>query len=106
MSPDLRQRSEQTIKANKIVIFMKGTPDFPQCGFSAATVDCLNKAGAEFAAIDVLADWEIREAIKEYSSWPTIPQVYIEGEFIGGADITRELFRSGELVERVKKAQG
>ena len=85
-----------------VVLYMKGTPRFPQCGFSSLAVEILRRSGvASFTAIDVLADPEIRQAVKEYSDWPTIPQLYIRGEFIGGADIMREMFESGELAEKI-----
>ena len=85
-----------------VVLYMKGTPRFPQCGFSSLAVEILRRSGvAEFTAVDVLSDPEIRQAVKEYSDWPTIPQLYIRGEFIGGADIMREMFESGELAEKI-----
>jgi monothiol glutaredoxin len=90
-------RIKQDIAANPVVLFMKGTPVFPQCGFSAAVVGILTKLGVKFKGIDVLADPEIRQGIKEFSSWPTIPQLYVKGEFLGGCDIVREMFESGEL---------
>lgn len=85
------------IKAHKVVLFMKGTPDFPQCGFSAKVVHILHENGATFHAINVLDDDEVRQGIKEYSSWPTIPQLYINGEFLGGCDIVTELDERDEL---------
>ena len=85
------------IKAHKVVLFMKGTPDFPQCGFSAKVVHILHEHGATFHAINVLDDDEVRQGIKEYSSWPTIPQLYINGEFLGGCDIVTELDERDEL---------
>jgi monothiol glutaredoxin len=90
-------RIKQDIAANPVVLFMKGTPVFPQCGFSAAVVGILTKLGVKFKGIDVLADPEIRQGIKDFSSWPTIPQLYVKGEFLGGCDIVREMFESGEL---------
>ena len=106
MRPEIKERIDREIREHPITIYMKGTEMFPRCGFSAATVEALRRAGAECSihSIDVLADPEIRESIKEYSDWPTIPQVYIAGEFIGGCDITRELFETGELQTRVKSA--
>ena len=98
------ERIESAIRGNKIMVFMKGTRSFPQCGFSAATVQMLEDLGAEFGTVDVLADQELREAIKQYSNWPTIPQVYIDGKFVGGCDIIRELYESGELEPMVKAA--
>ena len=85
------------VKSNDVVLFMKGTPVFPQCGFSAATVGILSNLGVKFKAIDVLKDPEIRQGIKEFSNWPTIPQLYVKGEFVGGCDIVREMFQAGEL---------
>ncbi|HTW87151.1 MAG TPA: Grx4 family monothiol glutaredoxin [Candidatus Binataceae bacterium] len=88
---------QAAITANKILIFMKGNRSFPMCGFSAATVQIFEEMGAPFETVDVLADEEVRQAIKIYSNWPTIPQVYIDGKFVGGCDIVRELYESGEL---------
>jgi len=95
-------RIKQDIADNSVVLFMKGTPVFPQCGFSAAVVQILSHLGVKFKGIDVLADPEIRQGIKEFSSWPTIPQLYVKGEFVGGCDIVREMFESGELSEVLK----
>jgi len=88
---------ESEIKANDVVLFMKGTPVFPQCGFSAAVVQALANLGIKFKGVDVLADMNIREGIKRFSNWPTIPQLYVKGEFVGGCDIVREMFQQGEL---------
>jgi monothiol glutaredoxin len=82
---------------NDVMLFMKGTPVFPQCGFSAATVQVLSELGVKFKAVDVLKDPEIRQGIKEFSNWPTIPQLYVKGEFVGGCDIVKEMFEQGEL---------
>ena len=90
-------RIQQDITENPVVLYMKGTPVFPQCGFSAAVVQILTHMGVKFKGIDVLADPAIRQGIKEFSSWPTIPQLYVKGEFVGGCDIVREMFQSGEL---------
>ena len=90
---------ENEIKANDVVLFMKGTPVFPMCGFSAATVEVLTKIGVKFASVNVLDSDEMREGIKKYSNWPTIPQLYVKEEFVGGCDIVREMFESGELLE-------
>ena len=98
------ERIESAIRSNKIQVFMKGTRSFPQCGFSATTVQILEELGAPFGTTDVLADPELREEIKRFSNWPTIPQVYIDGKFIGGSDIIRELYESGELQTMVKAA--
>ncbi|MDH3234815.1 MAG: Grx4 family monothiol glutaredoxin [Alphaproteobacteria bacterium] len=88
---------KQEIDANDIVLFMKGTPVFPQCGFSATVVQVLSHLGVQFKGVDVLADPDIRQGIKEYSNWPTVPQLYVKGEFVGGCDIIREMFQTGEL---------
>src|SRR6201996_5460 len=94
---DIRQTIDKEVKSNPVVLFMKGTPVFPQCGFSAAVVQILSHLGVKFKAIDVLKDPEIRQGIKDYSEWPTIPQLYVKGEFAGGADIVREMFENEEL---------
>ncbi|MGY9006342.1 MAG: Grx4 family monothiol glutaredoxin [Alphaproteobacteria bacterium] len=88
---------KEEVTSNDVVLFMKGTPVFPQCGFSSTVVQVLSLMGAKFKGIDVLANAEIREGIKSFSSWPTIPQLYVKGEFIGGCDIIREMYESGEL---------
>jgi len=103
---DVIERIESAIKENKVMIFMKGDRIFPQCGFSAATVAIFEELGVPFATADVLSDPELRDAIKRYSNWPTIPQVYIGGKFVGGCDIIRELHESGELEPMVKAALG
>jgi len=90
-------RIKQDITDHPVVLYMKGTPVFPQCGFSAAVVQILTELGIKFKGIDVLADPSIRQAIKEFSSWPTIPQLYVRGEFVGGCDIIREMYETGEL---------
>jgi len=90
-------RIKQQLAANNVVLYMKGTPDFPQCGFSAAAVQALNAVGAEFGHVNIFEDPELREALKQYSNWPTYPQLYVKGELIGGADIIREMYQSGEL---------
>jgi monothiol glutaredoxin len=94
-----RKRIEGEVSGNDVVLFMKGTPVFPQCGFSAAVVGVLSHLGVKFKGINVLEDPSIRDGIKEFSSWPTIPQLYVKGEFIGGCDIVREMYETGELVE-------
>jgi len=104
MSDETRKRIEEEIKAHKVLIYMKGTPEVPQCVFSAATVRLFDSLGVPYATVDVLADPEIRRGIKEYSSWPTIPQVYVGGEFIGGCDIVHEMHDRGELEPLLKKA--
>ncbi|MDX1623176.1 MAG: Grx4 family monothiol glutaredoxin [Gemmatimonadota bacterium] len=106
MMPTVTERIERDIEKHPVLVYMKGTETFPRCGFSAAAVDTLRKAGAEgkIHSVDVLSDPELWEAVKEYSDWPTIPQVYVGGEFIGGSDITREMFESGELRPKVEAA--
>jgi monothiol glutaredoxin len=90
-------RIKQDVTSNPVVLYMKGTPVFPQCGFSAAVVQILTELGVKFKGVDVLTDPEIRQGIKEFSSWPTIPQLYVKGEFVGGCDIIREMAETGEL---------
>ncbi len=90
---------KEDVESNDVVLFMKGTPVFPQCGFSAATVQALTLLGVKFKGIDVLQDPSLRDGIKQYSSWPTIPQLYVKGEFVGGCDIVREMYETGELGE-------
>jgi len=97
MSQDVITEIENEIRANKVMIYMKGNPSFPQCGFSAATIEVFHELGRPFQTVDVLASPAKREAVKRYSNWPTIPQVYIGGKFIGGCDIVRELHETGEL---------
>lgn len=91
------ERIKQDISDNDIVLYMKGTPVFPQCGFSAVVVQVLSHLGVKFKGVDVLSDPSIRQGIKEFSDWPTIPQLYVKGEFVGGCDIVREMYQSGEL---------
>ena len=93
------QNIKNEIKSNDVMLFMKGTPVFPMCGFSAATVEVLTKVGVKFGSVNVLDSNEMREGIKVFSNWPTIPQLYVKGEFIGGCDIVKEMFESGELLE-------
>ena len=90
-------------KSNDVVLFMKGTPQFPQCGFSGQVVQILDYIGVDYKGINVLADSEIRQGIKDYSNWPTIPQLYVKGEFIGGCDIVREMFQAGELQQHLQE---
>ena len=92
-------RIKTEIGDNEVVLFMKGTPVFPQCGFSAACVQVLSNLGVQFKGVNVLEDQEVREGIKAFSNWPTIPQLYIKGEFVGGCDIVREMYETGELTE-------
>jgi len=98
------ERIQSAITSNKICVFMKGNRNFPQCGFSAATVQVFEEIGVPYGTVDVLSDPELREQIKLYSNWPTIPQVYIDGKFVGGCDIVRELYESGELQTIAKSA--
>jgi monothiol glutaredoxin len=102
MRDEVKKRIEEAIGGNKVVLFMKGTKNFPQCGFSARVVQALKSVGEPFTDVNVLADPEVREGIKEFSSWPTIPQLYVNGKFIGGCDIVTELERTGELSPLVK----
>lgn len=94
---DIQATIRETVEKNRVVLFMKGTKHFPQCGFSARAVELLKKCGAEFKDVNVLADPELRQGIKDFSSWPTIPQVYVDGKFIGGSDILMEMYEAGEL---------
>jgi monothiol glutaredoxin len=98
---DSNQRIEALVKANDVVLFMKGTALFPQCGFSSRAVAILDHLGVPFETVDVLQDPEIRQGIKDYSDWPTVPQLYVKGEFVGGSDIMMEMFESGELQQLV-----
>ena len=99
---DAQTRIGEIVKGNDIVLFMKGTALFPQCGFSSRAIAILDRLGAGYETVDVLQDPEIRQGIKEYSQWPTIPQLYVKGEFIGGCDIVREMFQTGELQETLQ----
>ncbi len=96
-----KERVDQIVKSSDVVLFMKGNKFFPQCGFSARAVGILQAAGTKFETVDVLADPDIRQGVKDYSSWPTIPQLYIRGEFVGGSDIMNELHESGELKKKL-----
>lgn len=100
---DILTRIKQAIEDNTIIIFMKGTPEQPQCGFSAQTVQALKACGEPFGFIDVLANPDVRETLPSYANWPTFPQVYIKGELVGGCDIVTQLYQSGELQEMIKK---
>ena len=102
---DTNARLDQIVNSNDVVLFMKGTPLFPQCGFSSRAVAILEHIGVEFASVDVLQDMEIRQGIKSYSDWPTIPQLYVKGEFVGGSDIMTEMFEHGELQQLMKDRQ-
>jgi len=95
---------KSSVQDNPIVIFMKGTPDFPQCGFSMRTVEAIKACNVEFSYVDILAEPEVRESLPEFSDWPTFPQVFVKGEFVGGCDITLEMFQKGELQELLNNA--
>jgi len=100
----IRDEILSAINHNRVMLFMKGTPEFPRCGFSAQTVRCLQLAGAEFAAIDILPDPRIRQVLSAHSGWPTIPQLFVDGDLVGGCDIVTELYESGELQKLVADA--
>ncbi len=104
MSQDIFERIKQQVEKDRIVLYMKGTPALPQCGFSQVTAEILRRLGAKFQAYDVLQDPALREGIKQYANWPTIPQLYVDGEFVGGCDIVRSMYESGELEKLVAKA--
>ncbi len=99
----VQDRIAQEIKDNDVVLYMKGTPVFPQCGFSAAVVQVLNQLGVKFHGVNVLEDPALRQGIKDFTNWPTIPQLYVKGEFLGGCDIIREMSQSGELQDTLKQ---
>ncbi len=101
LSPEVRERLSSLVQSNRVFLFMKGTREAPQCGFSAQVIQILEQIGPEYTTVDVLADPEIRQGIKEFSAWPTIPQLYVAGEFVGGCDIIQDLFRSGELQQKL-----
>ena len=101
--PQVFERIRDEIGKNDVLLFMKGTPVFPQCGFSAAVVEVLSELGVKFKGVNVLVDPELRQGIKEFSQWPTIPQLYVKGEFVGGCDIVREMFETGELEQLMKE---
>ena len=103
MSNPVHDKIAQDIAENDVLLYMKGTPVFPQCGFSAAVVHVLTNIGVKFKGVDVLKDPEIRQGIKEFSDWPTIPQLYVKGEFVGGADIVKEMFEQGEREDYLKE---
>jgi monothiol glutaredoxin len=98
---ETQEKIRKVIEENPVMLFMKGSPDFPQCGFSGRAVQILEACGAKFGSADVLMDPELRDGIKSYSSWPTIPQLYIQGELIGGSDIMMEMYENGELKEKI-----
>lgn len=101
---DINAFIDDKVKTNDVFLFMKGTPDFPQCGFSGQVVQILNYLGVDYSSANVLESDELREGIKAYTNWPTIPQLYVKGEFIGGADIVREMFQAGELQSHLTQA--
>ncbi len=101
---DVKERIREMIEKNKVVLFMKGTKSFPQCGFSNQVVEVLKREGVPFETVNVLADAEIRQGIKDYSNWPTIPQLYVAGKFLGGCDIVTEMHQSGELSKELQAA--
>ncbi|MYB35485.1 MAG: Grx4 family monothiol glutaredoxin [Gammaproteobacteria bacterium] len=102
----IQEQLKEVIESNEIILFMKGTPEFPQCGFSGRTAQILEACGARYASVNVLADDAVREGIKQYSNWPTVPQLYIRGEFIGGCDIMMEMYENGELEKLLKSGEG
>ena len=104
MADNVQTSIDEKIKNNNVVLYMKGTPSFPQCGFSAHTIEILKSYGYPFETVDVLADPAVREGIKQFSNWPTIPQIYIKGKFVGGCDIVNELHEKGELSAMLKAA--
>ncbi|WBO21636.1 Grx4 family monothiol glutaredoxin [Sphingomonas abietis] len=104
MTDDVQARIAETVNANEVLLFMKGSPLFPQCGFSSRAVAILDHLGVEYGSVDVLQDQGIRQGIKAFSDWPTIPQLYVKGEFVGGSDIMMEMYESGELAELMKTA--
>jgi monothiol glutaredoxin len=106
LDPKTRQRIDDLVKKHRVVLFMKGDRSFPQCGFSATVVQILDSLIPDYETVDVLRDPAIREGVKVYSSWPTIPQLYIDGEFQGGCDIVREMYASGELKEKLASPRG
>ena len=103
---DTNQRIKDKVEANRVVLFMIGNRDFPQCGFSGRAIQILQALGTEFETADVLTDDEIRQGIKDYSNWPTIPQLYIDGEFVGGSDIMMEMYQNGELKTKLDAKSG
>ena len=105
MTNDAQSRIDTLVKGNRVLLFMKGTPLFPQCGFSSRAVAILNHLNVEFESVDVLQDQGVRDGIKTYSDWPTIPQLYVDGEFVGGSDIMMEMYESGELAALVQPAE-
>ncbi|TAM13069.1 MAG: Grx4 family monothiol glutaredoxin [Nevskiaceae bacterium] len=103
---DTLDRVKKQVSENPVIVYMKGTPDFPQCGFSARTVQALNECGVEYAYVNILEDEEVRRELPAFSNWPTFPQLYVKGELIGGCDITLDLYRSGQLKPMLEEAVG
>jgi len=103
---NVQDKIREQVEGNPIILYMKGTPQFPQCGFSGRAVQLLKNCGAKFASVNVLAEPDIREGIKQFGNWPTIPQLYIQGQLVGGSDIMTELYEKGELQKLVTAAQG
>ena len=101
---DIHAQIDSDVKSNDVVLFMKGTPQMPQCGFSGQVVQILDYLGVPYKGVNVLADAELRQGIKDYSNWPTVPQLYVKGEFLGGCDIVREMFQAGELQSHLEGA--
>ena len=104
MTDTIQDRIDTLVKSTPVVLFMKGTPMFPQCGFSSTACAILDRLGVEFEGVDVLADPAIRQGVKDYSEWPTVPQLYIAGEFVGGSDIMMEMYQAGELTAMLEQA--
>jgi monothiol glutaredoxin len=104
VSQDIFEKIKQQVEKDRIVLYMKGTPALPQCGFSQVTAEILRRLGVKFQSYDVLQDSALREGIKQYANWPTIPQLYVDGEFVGGCDIVRSMYESGELEKLVSTA--
>jgi monothiol glutaredoxin len=100
----VHEQIDSKVKSNDVVLFMKGTPQFPQCGFSAQVVQILDYVGVSYTSMNVLEDPAIRQGVKDYSNWPTVPQLYVKGEFLGGCDIVREMFQAGELQSHFEQA--
>lgn len=105
MESNIKSRIAEILKGDRVVLFMKGNPSFPQCGFSARAVAILNEVGAKFSSVDVLEDEEIRQGIKEFGNWPTIPQLYVDQKLVGGSDIMMEMYEAGELQDMLKAGQ-
>ena len=106
MADAIQAKIDEQVKKNKIILYMKGTPSFPMCGFSAATIQVLDSYNVAYESVNVLDDPAIRDGVKRYSNWPTVPQLYINGEFVGGCDIVREMHAKGELEPLIRAAQG